>query len=166
MKNSISKIILTVSFSLTTLGVYPQSSKYVFKKYIQADSSAIHSAATLILYADSSFINFGILNDKENFDNYIWYTVGTWEINKEEQIICNSHFEKNSREQCIAFIKENYKKHRDHRMIENYYEFVEERFENLAFPALKNKVLDMSKKFVYAETEDAKQETKTVTKSN
>ena len=126
------------------------TAKSVFKKYVQADSNAIQYGATLTIFADKTFTNYGIVKDSQNNEEYVWYTFGKWNL-KNGEILCRTYFESFNHKRMIDEILFNYKQRADFKLIEEKYEFKNENYMNYSFIMIKNKVIDLNKKIEYVE---------------
>jgi len=124
--------------------------KEVYKKYRQSDSTAINNAGILVFYTDNTFMNYGILKDLQNQEVYVWYTFGKWTL-KNSEIICKTYFEAFNQKRVIDEIKASYRSRLDYRLIDTYYEFVNERYMDYSFMMIKDKVFDSAKKIEYTE---------------
>ena len=124
--------------------------KEIYKKYRQADSTAVNSAGILVFYKDNTFINYGILKDLKNYEAYVWYTYGTWTL-KNTEMVCKTYFETFNQKKIIDEIKANYKTRPDYRLIDSYYEFTYDRYMDYPFVIMKGKAFDNAKKIEYVE---------------
>jgi hypothetical protein len=145
-----SKIIITLLCMIcaNAFCISKDFGKTIYKKYIQSDSTEINNGAILILYTDSTFINYGILRDSKNQEAYIWYTVGKWKA-KDQVIMCNSVPSLFHQHEVITEIKASYKTRIDHRLVQNYYEFVNEIYSYFPFTLNDNKAIDKIKHIEY-----------------
>jgi|GEM_PF-4638548 len=146
------KKIFAVLFLLFSFGRIPGQiqEKDIYKKYILRDSASIYKSAVLLFYADSTFINFGILDNKRDLDLYVWYKAGSWNV-KNEHIECLANEKAIQPEELKKLIKYYYRKHRDRVLIENYYEFVYENYSNGTLMVIPGQATDQDKKIGYFE---------------
>lgn len=146
-KNSV-LLALCLFFITTARGQAPD--KTIYKKYTQKDSASIYRSGQLIFYTDSTFINFGILDNKKALDIYVWYKAGTWSL-KGDGLECHAG-EKNMKDEDLKkMVKFYYKKHKDRVMIENYYEFVHETYNNETLRVSTEQASDNEKNIAYYE---------------
>lgn len=144
---------------LANTGISQASGKSIFKKYYQSDSLTKNSGGQLFLFDDHTFLNSGIFKDLSHQEVFVWYSTGTWVINGTD-IICQSGKTSGSMDELIDEIKQNYKKRKDYRLIESYYEFVNEKYNQYIFKLVNEKAHDTEKNIEYTELKD-KQTTST-----
>jgi hypothetical protein len=129
-----SRTIITILCvaGITSFCIANDIGKTIHKKYVQCDSTKINNGAVLIFFTDSTFVNYGILKDLKNQEAHIWYTAGKWKT-KEQTMLCTAVPGLFDRAVITNEIKMSYKTRIDHRLVQNYYEFVEESYTPLPF---------------------------------
>jgi len=101
--------------------------KDVYKTYILKDTLSIYKTGAILLFTDSTFLNVGVVHDKEKLDVYLWYQTGNWKGSAQNIVFVAN--EKAMREdEMKKLIKQFYRKHRDHHLINTYYEYVHEKY--------------------------------------
>lgn len=144
-------IFITICLFSTKNIVQAQSAKpELIGKYINIDTLSENKDDVLILFKDNTFLNYGIFNNKEEKENYIWYTSGKW-IATETKLLFKSIDPVPNSDQLIKSIKNSYRKRLDHLLIENYYEFVKLNYVDHPFTKKEGKLIDESKKISYIE---------------
>jgi len=124
--------------------------KVIYKKYVLKDSGLIHKSAVILFYTDSTFINFGILDNKKELDLFVWYKAGTW-ILKNNKPECMANEKVMPEEDLKKLVKTFYRRHKDRVLIESYYEFVHESYRNGTLTVSDEQVSDNDKKINYYE---------------
>jgi hypothetical protein len=147
----IQKIILGIFCQLlVNTGISQTSGRSVLKKYCQSDSLSANSGGQLFLYEDGTFLNSGIFKDLAHQEVFVWYATGTWVIRGAE-LFCQSEKNPVSGSELIEEIKQNYKKRKDYRLIDSYYEFVREKYNQYTFKLSEEKAIDVEKNIEYTE---------------
>ena len=126
--------------------------KTVLKKFEQIDSSGTQNGCQLILFSDQSFVNTGIFKDLANQEVFLWYAFGKW-VDTNGTISCSSDKTSFKNEDLIAEIKLSYKKRKDYRLIDTYYEFVNEKYKAYTFRIQQLQLLDTEKGISYKEVQ-------------
>ncbi len=150
------KVTMVFMVLFTGLSGFSQdyNNKEIYKKYAQEDTTGINRSAILVLYTDKTYLNFGIMNDRENMEMYVWYAYGDW-TQKDSEILCKTHYTTVSQDKTIANIKFQYRFRPDYRLIDTYFEFAAERYTDYAMLLIKNKVVDLTKKIEYIESQNS-----------
>jgi hypothetical protein len=132
---------------VSAIGFSQDFGKEVYKKFGQTDSASLNSGAVLVLYKDNTFLNYGIFKDLVHQEVYVWYTYGNW---KQESggIVCQSVLGKHD-QNVVEAIKTAYRKRLDYRLIDTYYEFVNEKYSYYSFVLKEENVIDTNKNIEY-----------------
>jgi hypothetical protein len=150
----INHVFLGILLSVSSLKCIGQNFEVgVRNKYVQSTPSLVNNGATLLFYADSTYLNFGILKDTESLEMYVWYSYGKCQVNND--IVTCTSAKTFDQKKVIAEIKFCYHLRSDYRLIDNYYEFANENYNNRAFPVKENAVTDAAKNIEYVLKADA-----------
>jgi hypothetical protein len=145
------KVVAFLMLLFTSGAMFSQDyDKEVHRKFIQLDSNGVNNDALLILYADNTYVNFGIMNDPIDKEMYIWYAYGQW-TQKGTEVSCKTYYNAYNQQKTIDGIKFYYRFRPNYRLIDSYFEFVCERYVNNTFLVILDKAIDLSKKIEYTE---------------
>lgn len=101
----------------------------IVKQYKHEDSIGVNKDISILFYADSTFLNFGLFFDNKIHDSYIWYTFGNFSTENNSVVLNSTDFSK-KKEELIRQIKDYYGKRKDHAFIRNYCEFTDTIYKN------------------------------------
>jgi hypothetical protein len=145
---NINHILIGMLLSVTSVKCWSQNFEGMVRdKYVQSTPSLVNNGATLIFYADSSYLNFGILKDTESLEMYIWYSYGTWKVN-DNTIACTVAKTFDAKK-IVNEIKFHYRLRPDYRLVDNYYEFASENYNNHIFVIKEHTATDTVKNIEY-----------------
>lgn len=141
-------ILTIILFNLNTTAQINKSD--VIKHFILIDSTLHNKDVHLLLFKDNTFLNYGIYDNKQENDTYVWYANGHY-LMENGKILLESSKNDKSQEKVIKDIKHAYKWRKDHVLIESYLEFVIEKYKEYSLVIIKNKLYDEKKKYEYIE---------------
>lgn len=142
-------ILTIILFNLNATGQINKSD--VIKHFILLDSTLYNKDVHLLLFKDNTFLNYGIYDNKQENDNYVWYANGHY-LMENGKILLESSKNDKKQEQFIKDIKYAYKWRKDHVLIESYLEFVVEKYREYSLVIIKNKLYDEKKRYEYIES--------------
>ncbi|WP_317898008.1 hypothetical protein [Aurantibacillus circumpalustris] len=126
------------------------SESVIFKEFVLKDSSSIYKSAVILVYNDGTFLNYGIVDNKQEQDVYVWYKSGSWKSTDNGIIFSRSTSSKKA-EELKQVVKREYRSHPDRVLIQGYYEFVHEKYEEGSLLIRDSEIVDQSKKIDYVE---------------
>lgn len=148
----IDKAVYILTIILINLNATAQINKSdVIKHFILIDSTLHNKDVHLLLFRDNTFLNYGIYDNKQENDNYVWYANGHY-LMENGKILLESSKNDKKQEQFIKDIKYAYKWRKDHVLIESYLEFVVEKYREYSLVIIKNKLYDEKKRYEYIES--------------
>lgn len=142
-------IIVSILFLLSICCHAQISKEGVVKKYQFKDTIGKNDAV-LVLYADETFVNFGIVCNEQEKEWYVWLTSGNY-LALPGKILLKSTLEINQMNPLLNNIKNYYKYRADHALIANGYEYQLETYKDLPMMVDNEKLKDLSKKIEYKE---------------
>ncbi|PBQ33767.1 hypothetical protein CNR22_18925 [Sphingobacteriaceae bacterium] len=146
-------LLICVLYLLSTGAIHTQTQeKAIYKKFALRDSLSAHKSAELIFYADGSFLNFGIYDNKIEKDLYVWYKAGSW-ILKDNQLLCVADDKRIKEDELKKLVKFHYRRHPDRVLITSYYEFVHESYTSGTLSVSDQNASDAEKKISYYPTQ-------------
>ncbi|MGZ3902115.1 MAG: hypothetical protein ACXVC6_00360 [Bacteroidia bacterium] len=137
-----------ILLSINLMAQVDAPSLKVSKKYVMEKPAGPQRDLVLLLYNDSTFLSFGIYDNRAAFDTYVWFGSGTFET-QNGTLILNSTNQEQRREKIIKEIKELYRTHRDYKLINTYYEFTGEIYMDSKFEIKEESIYDIKRNFVY-----------------
>lgn len=150
----IAVIIILNGFWNNILSQKPQQKEkdsITFKRFQSKDTLTTNTNAVLIIYSNDTFINYGIHSNKEENDQYIWYTAGIC-LQANDKIYLKSFEPLENQEALIADIKNSYLTNRNYGLISRYFEFVQIHYKDFLIFRDEDLVIDNNKRVVYYET--------------
>lgn len=126
------------------------SNEGVLKKYIIKDTLE-EKHAELILYTNGTFLNFGLVNNKQERDWYIWFTYGNYLSVSDKLILKSANETYDMDQKMLANIKHHYIYREDYTFIKNYYEYVKEYYKDFPLMVSGNTLVDDTKEIIYIE---------------
>lgn len=143
--------ILLLMLSVNLIGFAQHTMAQVQKRFVVKDTTKEHKDAILILYADKTYLNFGIYNNTTENDAYIWYNCGNFE-NTDSTLVLKSKYEVFDQKLLLKDIKAYYKRRKDYVLIDSYYEFVKELHKVKILKPSNEEMIDDKKAIIYKET--------------
>lgn len=126
------------------------SNERVLKKYVIKDTLE-KKHAELILYENGTFLNFGLVNNKQERDWYIWFTYGNYLYLSGKLFLKSANETYDHDQKMLADIKHHYIYRPDYTFIKNYYEYVKEYYKDFPLTVSGENLIDETKEIIYIE---------------